>query len=523
MVRTSISHPLLIDSVSCASGAIGLTFCPGKKGSSVFGEPWARDLGADLRTLVAWGPIALVTLMEEHELQQLGAGGLGEAAELLGLEWHHLPIQDLGAPDERFERLWTYSGHVLRAHLRAGRRIVIHCRGGRGRTGLLAARLMVELGEDPRRAVTQVRGARDGAIETPAQLAHVLAQKPLQQNPGLANRVLGCLFGGAVGDAFGYAVEFQSLADIRLRHGPNGLIDPIYQAGRLVVSDDTQMTLFTAEGLARSAFLGEFTASGVTDSLRSAYLQWLATQQTYGARPTHGLARFQELWARRAPGNTCLSALRLGGRGSPDRPINDSKGCGAVMRTAPLGLMQSVNSECAFELGALAGALTHGHPSGYLSAGAMAAIVREAIGGRTLVQACEVADRLLAPWRGSDETRRAVRQALDLVANPDVAPDQAVLRLGQGWVGEEALAIGIYAAARADSLADALRVAANHDGDSDSTASIAGQIWGAMHGLGSRGHPWIRRLDVLDAICEASAEVLKLGDRPRNHKWSAAR
>lgn len=89
--------------------------------------------------------------------------------------------------------------------------------------------------------------------------------------------------------------------------------------------------------------------------------------------------------AQRAPGNTCLSALSFGGHGMIDKPINDSKGCGGAMRTAPTGLLSSASVDIVFRLGAAAAALTHGHPSGYLSAGMVAASVRVPMDGTSLV------------------------------------------------------------------------------------------------------------------------------------------
>ena len=146
----------------------------------------------------------------------------------------------------------------------------------------------------------------------------------------LLERRLACLLGGAVGDGFGYPVEFDRLHGIRARYGPEGIREPELRDGKLVVSDDTQMTLFTLEGLARSLTL---------DSIREAYLDWLGTQDGGIRRRRAGLlARHPALNVQQAPGNTCLSALAAGGRGSIEQPINDSKGCGGVMRVAPVGL-----------------------------------------------------------------------------------------------------------------------------------------------------------------------------------------
>jgi ADP-ribosyl-[dinitrogen reductase] hydrolase len=139
MIRDSKSDPLQIATVPAGSGVIGMKFCPGKVGPSTYGQPWNRDLGADLKAITEWNAAAVVTLMEAHEFELLGVPQLGRAIESAGLEWHHLPIVDVDMPDETFRRRWIYSGHRLRDLLKRGNRVLVHCRGGLGRTGLVAA------------------------------------------------------------------------------------------------------------------------------------------------------------------------------------------------------------------------------------------------------------------------------------------------------------------------------------------------------------------------------------------------
>ena len=155
-----------------------MAFCPGKKGDAVNGAVWDRDLGADLAAIRDWGATALVSLTEDHEFDLLQVPGLGEQAAAMGIEWHHLPIADMNIQDAGFDTLWTCSGHVLRRRLQAGEKIVIHCRGGLGRTGTIAAKLLIEFGMVPEEAMRQVRAARPGAIEGALQPRYVMAQKP---------------------------------------------------------------------------------------------------------------------------------------------------------------------------------------------------------------------------------------------------------------------------------------------------------------------------------------------------------
>ena len=175
-VRTSSSHPLWIDALPAggAGGQIGITFCPGKHDIGNRGFVWQRDLALDLDIIAAWGPVAIVTLIEDFEFAMLGVPELGRQIQSRGIDWHHLPIMDLSPPDARFETGWLRSGPLLLAQLRAGGRVLVHCRGGLGRAGTVAARLLVELGTAPAEAVRLVRQARPGAIETRQQQNHVL-------------------------------------------------------------------------------------------------------------------------------------------------------------------------------------------------------------------------------------------------------------------------------------------------------------------------------------------------------------
>ena len=190
MSRTSLSHPLRIDTVSAGAGCIGMTFSPGKKGPSVFGDSWDRDLEADLVVITAWSPTVVVTLIEAEEFTILQTPRLGEQVQAAGLEWRHLPIRDLNAPGPRFERAWTFAGAELRDLLCRGGRVLVHCRGGRGRTGLVACRLLTELGEPAEAALLRVRAAREGAVETKPQLEHVLAVQPVPEDPERTSRRL---------------------------------------------------------------------------------------------------------------------------------------------------------------------------------------------------------------------------------------------------------------------------------------------------------------------------------------------
>jgi ADP-ribosyl-[dinitrogen reductase] hydrolase len=167
-MRTSETHPLRIDAVDGGSGCgkIGITFAPGKRDPRAMTGGWERDLRLDLEAIVKWRAVTFVTLIESHEFTLLGIPDLGAEVRRRGLEWLHLPIQDVSAPGRKFEADWPAHSERLRATLNAGSNILVHCRGGLGRAGMVSARLLVESGVGPEEAIARVRAARPGAIET---------------------------------------------------------------------------------------------------------------------------------------------------------------------------------------------------------------------------------------------------------------------------------------------------------------------------------------------------------------------
>ncbi len=173
--RTSQDSPLRIAEIplEAGQGRLGLTLCPGKKD----GCKWNRDLAEDLRTIRAWGATTVVTLIEEAEFPILAVEDLGPETQQHGMDWLHLPIRDVDVPDYRFEDAWPVAGPILHQRLDRGQGILIHCRGGLGRTGLVAGLILVERGIAPPDAIERVRAARSHAIETEAQEDCVLGAK----------------------------------------------------------------------------------------------------------------------------------------------------------------------------------------------------------------------------------------------------------------------------------------------------------------------------------------------------------
>ena len=346
--------------------------------------------------------------------------------------------------------------------------------------------------------------------------------------PALKRRYRGCLLGGAIGDALGAPVEFMSLTEIRETFGRAGITEFTTAFNRKgAITDDTQMTLFTAEGLLRAyvagAARGELAA--VAPFVANAYARWLATQDM-----TPGVADFdrdgwlfavRELFEQRVPGASCLAALeqmtRLG-----ERTQNDSKGCGGVMRSAPVGLWcarldDGLSSERiarrALELGSDLAGLTHGHPTGRLSAGAFAAIVALLVQEVTLPAAVASVKALLARHPGHAETLHAIERA-EAVAATGIPRAEALVELGEGWTAEEALAIALASALAAPDFETGVRLAVNHDGDSDSTAAIAGNLLGALHGVEGIPKRWLLGLELRRVVLETADDLATFPDWP---------
>jgi ADP-ribosylglycohydrolase/protein-tyrosine phosphatase len=477
---------------------------------------WERDLNLDLDAVVRWGASAVVSLIEHHEFQILKVPELANAVTERGMKWFHLPIKDAQPPDADFGEKWARSGRQIRAILDAGHNIVIHCRGGLGRTGAITAQLLFEYGSSAEDAIARVRKSRKGAIETRAQEDYVRNLVPLEDlvpgenapadhisDPLVEDRFRGCLLGGAVGDALGAPVEFSTADSIFASH-PTGIQEFQEAYGRVgAITDDTQMTLFTAEAClrTRSRWLERGLASleGVT---AHAYLRWLKTQSESPSteHPAGSeisddvyesyLLDIPDMNSRRAPGNTCIGALRDGS------PVQESKGCGGVMRIAPVGLTGHVmgwGEETTWSYGSEIAGLTHGHADGKSPAGYLAVLIKALASGQELRSAAE------STRTGGGGTGTLIREALHLATDGEF--NLANLeKLGGGWVGDEAIAISLYCALTAKDFESGVVNAASHSGDSDSTASITGQILGTIHGVKSIPARWLNLLELRDTI-----------------------
>lgn len=343
----------------------------------------------------------------------------------------------------------------------------------------------------------------------------------------------GCLLGGAIGDALGAPTEFMNLNQILAQHGPGGVQDYVeFSDGIGRITDDTQMTLFTAEAMLRT--IHRSVQKGIWGAYlqisHGSYLRWLHTQN-YELLDTPGfeyrldgwVIKQRELYKRRAPGNICLSALQSGKRGTIERRINDSKGCGGVMRVAPVGLIKSFKPEDAFQYGAELAAITHTHPSGYLSAGAFAAIIAYIRDGNSLMDSINNTFEILEKWENHEETSRAIKNAIQHYHNRKPTFEN-VEKLGGGWVGEEALAIAIYCSLHyQDSFEKGIVLSVNHGGDTDSTGAITGNILGLLLGKDNIPEQWIMKLEMKDFISQIGEDLFigcPVDSFSFNEEWS---
>ena len=193
--------------------------------------------------------------------------------------------------------------------------------------------------------------------------------------------------------------------------------------------------------------------------------------------------------------------------GTMDAPINNSKGCGGVMRVAPVGLV--FLGEMAFLEGAKTAAITHGHPSGYLSAGFLAELVSHILDGKILQEAIELSRETIKKFEGHQETLMSIDLAENL-AKGDMPGVDAIQQIGEGWTGEEALAIAIYCSLKfSNNFRSAVTASVNHSGDSDSTGAIAGAIMGALLGDEAIPGSWVDRLENSQKIMEVAYEMYR--------------
>jgi len=354
----------------------------------------------------------------------------------------------------------------------------------------------------------------------------------------LQDRIRGSMIGGAVGDALGYAVEFSYEDEIFGKYGPSGITEYELVDGKARISDDTQMTLFTACGLLNgyTRLVSKGTGAPLRRYICDAYCDWYDTQfKSYENYQRHNMGRrtwlmeVPELFARRAPGNTCLSGLLVRKEGAVTNdyiasPINTSKGCGGIMRIAPIALLlhrpdgtDGYSREELDREAAQAAAITHSHSLGYIPAAIAAHIISRAVTSadtmslrEMVVEARDTAARLFADDPNLYQLLRLLDGAIALSEFDDDDDLRNIHALGQGWVAEETLAIAVYCALKyQNDFSKAIITAVNHKGDSDSTGAVTGNILGAFIGYEAIDAKWKKDLELADVILELADDLYR--------------
>ena len=496
--------------VSVAGGAVYAGEYPGDKNEVVAREKIAH--------MYHFGIRHFIDLTEEGELCPYN--------HLLPSDttYTRFPIIDCGVPKSiesvrrlllRIEELKKMDGCMY-----------LHCWGGVGRTGTIVACYLFQNVEEPdlnktlevlrSRFSEMPKSAYRETPETKVQIDFVEqfinSNKVYKEDKAkrVPDSIRGCLMAGAAGDALGYEVEFMSRRSILSRFGENGITKfALDRNGKALISDDTQMTLFTANGMLMGLTRGHMRGIGgrPENYVMGAYLDWYYTQT--GRKREMLINDWHPTWLRdlpemahlRVPGNTCLSACESLFRG--EKVQNNSKGCGGIMRVAPMALLNAgyaskngdgYSIEELAEAGGEIAEVTHKHPLGILPASLLTVLLykivpmspkqlREEIDS-IVADTVNILDRIYKGKYDADKRylKELTMKAVQL-AHSNISDADAIRQLGEGWVAEETWAIALYCAIRhIDSVEDAIIASVNHDGDSDSTGSVCGNIMGAIYG-----------------------------------------
>lgn len=348
-----------------------------------------------------------------------------------------------------------------------------------------------------------------------------------KNDDSILDKIQGSLIGGAAGDALGFAVEFLDDYRIFEKYGENGITSYFLSNNVAHISDDTQMTLFTAEGLLRASNnFNNPTDDQFIEFIYESYLGWLYTQEGDGKVLPYSdalLSNVEELYNRRAPGRTCISALASGHCGTYENTLNHSKGCGGVMRVAPIALYFAQFKDIALDkiadIAARSSAITHCHPLGYIPSAFLAvfiaSLLRRELPAKALHNAVFTTRNCFANSDYTEYCLQLVDKAVKLAwseGDNKIEDDlDAIRELGEGWVAEETLAIALYCSLKyiddENGFEKALIASVNHSGDSDSTGAVTGNIMGAILGYKNIPDKFKNNLELHDVILDISQKL----------------
>lgn len=475
--RTSLSHPLNVSDIigEAGLGSIGVTFCPGKVQTDGATGPWNRDLATDIRAISEWGATTLVTLIEGHEIDALQVRGLEAECQHHGIDWLHLPIPDVSTPTVEFEAAWASVGEGLRSRLRNGFNVLVHCKGGLGRAGTIAARLLVELGADPEQAIQNVREARPGAIETVEQERHVHGIRPIPERlpsktlDAIRDRALGALVGLAVGDAIGTTVEFE-------QRGSFYPVTDMFGGGPFDLrpgqwTDDTSMALCLADSLIACGGLDE-------RDLLERFCRWFRVGENSVTGHCFDIGNVTA---------TALTHFEQTGdvhAGPTDRM---TAGNGSLMRLSPVAVRYWNDPNLLSDAARRQSYTTHGAQEAVDACEAFSNILAAAIQGKPLT------DVLSATYGHAlcDGVQAIIGASWKAKHRDDIRSSGYVLH---------SLEAALWCVGSSGSFSEAVLKAVNLGDDADTTGAIAGQLAGAFYGVSGIPERWRKRLAWNDRI-----------------------
>ncbi|MDR0222205.1 MAG: ADP-ribosylglycohydrolase family protein [Oscillospiraceae bacterium] len=344
------------------------------------------------------------------------------------------------------------------------------------------------------------------------------------------SRFIGAFTGFGVGDAFGYPCRNLTFEEICRRFEKKGCLRLAVNSktDTALFTDATQMTLFTADGIIWASSAQSLGGGGVdyTAHVFYAYQYWLYTQTKTVAGSEYswlfdkranpyrsGLIKTKGLYKKRFSSSVNIDALLEAknlGYGKIGGAKNNNGDNGAVKRVMPAGLFFNYDAVLAFRAGADFAAVTHGNPTGYLAAGCYSAIIAELVNGARIDDAVEKAMIILQSYDGCDECYKTLELTRELLADADVPPLDAVRRIGGGLRADEALGIAVFSAAlHEDDYKNAVRLAVNHDGESDVCGAMCGGLLGAYHGAGFIPKNWVKKLSYLRLVEDTAIRLLE--------------
>lgn len=319
------------------------------------------------------------------------------------------------------------------------------------------------------------------------------------------NKIKGMIFGLAIGDALGYPIEFMGEKEIINNFNKVYKFEESstnnYKKG--IYSDDTQMSIATINAILNSKnFYNEI----IEKELISEYKKWYLTQSDYNQK--------------RHPGFTCLSALQYSIDHSIEKInygkcINDSKGCGGIMRVASLGLLPFSVGET-IDIGCKAAYITHNHILGYYTAGYLTGLIKYLSEGFSLTEGITRLNNIFSQINYISirhELLPLVKKAIELSKNNKTDLEN-INSLGEGWVAEETLAIALYCSLKYENdYINGVSASINHKGDSDSTGCVCGAILGFIKGFDAIPNELVNEIENKDLLNDLS---IKLFEKVKN-------